>query len=166
MSKFKILNNIFLIILSIFLSFGLVYLFKNTELLQASILSLEDYTTIKKNNWDMAYKTQNNHLEIFCSDTLDLQVDTITTHIIHNDDIIIDWGKAEYQNSMHINTQTPGETKIIINNIKTINCKESIIDVPFDGEYRNLIVNTIISTNKKKTKNLKIGNLNTTTTHG
>ncbi len=166
MSKIKIINNAFLIILSIFLAFWLVYLFKNTELLQASILSMKDYTIIKKNNRDMAYKTQNNHLEIFCSDTLDLQVDTITTHIIYNDTIMIDWGKAEYQNSMHINAKTPWETKIIISNIKNINCKESIIDVPFNGEYRDLIVNTITITSNKETNQLKIGNLNATNTHG
>ncbi len=157
-------HNLLLIIVWFIFAFGLVYLLQNTELLQASILSMSDYKTIKKNNWDMAYKTQNNRIEVFCSDTLAKNhspIKSILINVLYND-ANIDWSKWGFQNSMHINPTNAWEVDVTISNITNIDCKESIIDIPFSGSYNEVIINTISLDNKL----MRIGNLNKKTTHG
>ncbi len=115
----------------------------------------------------MGYKTENNHIEVFCSDTLLNKQDKniwslweIIINILYNN-ISINWDKADYQNSMHISNQSEWETTITINNITQLNCKESIIDIPFTGAYTDVMINTINIDNTL----MKIGNLNKITTH-
>lgn len=143
------------------LAIGLVYLLQNTQLLQASILSISDYTTIKENNRDMAYKTENNRIEVFCSDTIATDIQEIKIHLVYND-VNINRPQADYQSSINIDTPVAGETYVILNNIQDIDCTKSLIDVAFEGEYDNIIVNTITNDGKS----MKIGNLNTITKHG
>ncbi|HCB52022.1 TPA: hypothetical protein DEP21_05690 [Patescibacteria group bacterium] len=55
---------------SIFFSLILLYVIKNPDIFQSSVLQLSEIETIKKNKWDLAYKTTGNVVDIFIDDTI------------------------------------------------------------------------------------------------
>lgn len=151
----SIKNNLFIIILWLAFAFVLWVLLQNTDLLQASILSVWDYNTIKKNKWDIGYKTENNRIEVFCADAINPLPQSITTTLVFDGNDIL-WNKWEYQWSINIKNDISWEATITLTNIKAIDCKESLIDTPFVWDTDTIIVDSVLLDQKWT----KIGNLN------
>ncbi len=149
-----------LILLGFFIAIGLSFVLQNSNLLQASILSIGDYETIKQNKWDIWYKTENQRIEIFCADAITPLPKEIKTTLVF-DDNTISWDKGEYQGSINIQEKNKGEIVLTLNNIKDIDCKESLVDIPFEGDIRTLIVDSVFLDQQ----GTKIWNLNKKTQH-
>jgi hypothetical protein len=61
----RILKNIIILIVAPILAVLLFYLTQNFSWMTASVLDITEINTIKQNNWDLAYKTENQVFEVF-----------------------------------------------------------------------------------------------------
>jgi hypothetical protein len=60
-------KNFFIMIFAGIFALALFYVSKNSDIFQASVLSIQEKEFIQKNNRDVAYKNSNNLLDIFVS---------------------------------------------------------------------------------------------------
>ncbi len=64
-----------------------IYFFVNNSNMLASVLSINDYNTIKENQRDIAYKNTENVFEIFVSDSIN-NIETLEISLLSNTEIL------------------------------------------------------------------------------
>ena len=61
----RIMHNAKLLIISIILSISCVYIIRHPDLFVSSVLNLQEIQEIETKQWDIAYKTDNQILDVF-----------------------------------------------------------------------------------------------------
>jgi excinuclease UvrABC helicase subunit UvrB len=61
----RIMHNLKLLLIAVVLSLSCVYIIKHPELFVSSILNLQEIQEVETKQWDIAYKTDNQILDIF-----------------------------------------------------------------------------------------------------
>jgi hypothetical protein len=61
----RFFRNINIFLLAGIFSLAILFLIKHPDLLQASVLNSSEISLIQKNKWEIAYKQNNNTLDIF-----------------------------------------------------------------------------------------------------
>ena len=93
----RIMHNLKLLLIAIVLSLSCVYIIKHPELFVSSILNLQEIQEAKTKQWDIAYKTDNQILDIFLPLTATYQGQIEITIAYDDSKTTIDFSKAVSQ---------------------------------------------------------------------
>jgi len=61
----RVLHNTKLLILSVILSLACVYIIKHPDFFVSSVLNLQEIQEVQTKQWDIAYKTDNQIVDVF-----------------------------------------------------------------------------------------------------
>lgn len=173
-TKKKIKSNIIIIILAFIIALALFYFSENWDFFSASIISLQDAETMKKNNRDIWYKNQSDMLDVFVSDELK-DINNLTISIIYDpDNTLIDVSQILPQWSLYseILTDLPWNLVLKFSNFSGwFDYQNSLFELPFSASsdvYNALISQATIVWLDWNTQPLSIWllNENNTQSHG
>lgn len=151
-TKTKIKTNIIIIVLAFFAAVGLLYFTENSDFFSASIISLQDAETMRKNNRDIWYKNQSDMLDVFVSDNLK-DINNLTISIIYDpSNTTIDVSQIVPQWSLYseVLTDLPWNLVLKFSNFSGwFDYQNSLFELPFvaSSDVYNAIISqaTIIS---------------------
>ncbi|MFA5748417.1 MAG: hypothetical protein WC872_04910 [Candidatus Absconditabacterales bacterium] len=159
-------KNFFIMIFAGIFALALFYVSKNSDIFQASVLSIQEKEFIQKNNRDVAYKNSNNLLDIFVSSGIQ-DFAKIKFYIIFEPKIInIDTNNLSGQGKFQVSDHIANSLTITISDIQGLDNNQSVLMLPFSGENKNIILaESKLYLSNGKEKSLSIGNLQKNQTH-
>lgn len=158
----KIVRNINIFLLAGVFSLALIFMIKHPNLLQASILNSSEISLIQKNKRDIAYKQNNNFIDVFCNW---LYYDnSITLLLAHSESIFLDISNISWQCPFTIVDSNKNATKIILE-CWNIDKNQSIIIIPFEWLSKDILIEEAYYVKENKKNNLSIWNISLITEH-
>ncbi|MEI6426667.1 MAG: hypothetical protein WCO66_04975 [Candidatus Absconditabacteria bacterium] len=152
------MHNIKLLVIAVVLSLSCVYLIKHPGFFVSSVLNLQEIQEIETKQWDIAYKTDNQLLDVFLP-LSGSQKSPVTISVAYNpSSIIVDMTKASSQAPYTIKTQQSGSFSLEFIDISHIDPHQSLFYVPFSGTSQQILI--------EDASGLSIGKLSSTLVHG
>jgi len=142
-------------------SLAIIFLVKHPDLLQASVLNATEISLIKNNQRDIAYKQNENLLDIFFSNSVSKFPITIVLN--HSNEVLFDMQNISWQCPFTI-FDSNQETTVISIDCLTFDYNQSILLIPFNWKTQDVLVEEAYYINWNK-KNLSIGNISIQTEH-
>jgi len=159
-------KNIGIFLWAMVAALAIFYIVKNPDFFTASILSLQEITTIKEQWWDIAYKTDSWAIDIFVADQV-TDVDTINFTInFNNETVTIDPEHMTGQSWISILGQDETSITLSISDIDWLKKNESAIILPFQWTTKDILISESKTTlHNGQQKDLSVGILNQNQTH-
>jgi len=143
-------------------SLAILFLIKHPDLLQASVLNSSEISLIQKNKWEIAYKQNNNTLDIFYD--WSYWKKPITLILAHNDWFFLDISNISWQCNFTVIDTKIDSTKITLECFD-IDKNESAIIIPFQWLPQDVLIEEAYYTSEKNKNNLSIWNISSITEH-
>jgi hypothetical protein len=163
----RIIDNSLIFVISIFLSFILFYVTKNTNIFQASILWVQDIKIIQDNQRDIAYKNTDWLLDIFLSDKL-LAKDysSLKITIVYDyTTVTLNTKSISFQKQYKISSNGSWTITLSFDDLKDIKTQESFFIMPFSWSVKDILLSEAVVQNWSSQDSLSIGNLTSYTDH-
>lgn len=160
--KTRFFYNIGIILFAGIFSLAILFLIKHPNLLQASVLNIDEINTIKTNKRDIAYKNNNNLMDIFFDDTI--SQNPIKIILSYDPWLYLDFTSASGQCQFTVISSNKDNTLLDIN-CTTFLPEESILMIPFSWENNDILIEEAYYILEQSKKNLSIGNLSLSTSH-
>ncbi len=162
----KFRKNMAIIFAAAICALVIFFIVKNPGLFQASILSLEEKAFMNENHRDSAYKTTNNHLEIFIGEKYKNNLTDFRGTIYYDPDTVqIDTQTFSGQWTIRITQNTVDSLIVNIANMEKIDVNEGIFNVVFSGKQNDILLGESAGKKVKGWKNFAVGNLSEFTWH-
>jgi len=161
-------RNTKIAILSFFVCISLVFLVKNPNLFEASVLNIWEISFIDENNWDIAYKTTWDVLDIFVSNSLlsTKNLDKLNISIAYDPSISLSDKNIEYQTDYKIISSGDNSIDIEIWLSSWVDYKKSILIIPFSWNNSRILIQDAYGLLSDWTKqDLSVWNLTTQYLH-
>lgn len=143
-------------------SLAIIFLIKNPNFLQASVLNAGELSLIQKNKRDIAYKQSEWLLDIFFAPSI--QKMPITLILAHNTSIHLDGSTFSGQCEFTI-LDANQETTSIILDCPEFDSEQSVLLIPFVGKIQDILLEEGYYIDDTIKQNLSIGNLSLPTEH-
>ena len=151
--------------IAVVLSLSCVYIIKHPELFVSSILNLQEIQEVETKQWDIAYKTDNQILDIFLPLTWTYQGQIEVTIAYDDSKITIDFSKAVSQKSYTIIDQQSWTFTIHFVEVSSIDPHQSLFYVPFSWDWQAPLIENTKNIVDNKQIWLAIWKLSPTTSH-
>lgn len=144
-------------------SLAILFLVKNPNLFQASVLNAGEINLIQKNNRDIAYKQSTWLLDIFFSESIkNKEVNII---LAHNPSVKIDWALFSWQCWFDIIANDQWSINIKLNCPDMLTDQSALI-IPFDGNTQDVLMEEWYYLDWDQKVSLSIWNLSDSIQHG
>lgn len=158
MKPAPLLKNIVILVLAPLLALGIFFLTRDMQGLTASVLDISEIKKIQTENWDAAYKRENQIFELFGSESLK-KWEILTFELIYNPEKISLSVSQSSGFSFQILEEGTGSLKVQISDLMSRNINEGWFQVPFSGEKSQLLLaETNLQIGDKKIP-LRVGSL-------
>ncbi len=148
------------------LASGIFYVVNHPEMFTASILSLQEQNFIVEKWRDIAYKTENNYVDIFLSKDIEPLERIEFTIRFDGEEIIIDPENIQWQGTRARWEVDENTLSIQYTPDTNIQKSESIILLPFTWQIQDILLSEAVGNMANgKPKNLSIGSLNQNEIH-
>ena len=155
----RILKNIVILIVAPILAILLFYLTQNFSWMTASVLDITEINTIKQNNWDLAYKTENQIFEVFWAEKVK-SAEFIEFEILYNPERIeLDTQLISWDNYQIIDSQE-GDLVIQISDIWVRDYQEWWFEIPYTWDESQILMWDAKKLENGEELNLSVWNLN------
>lgn len=163
----RIINNLIIFVISIFLAFILFYVSKDTNIFQASVLWIQDIKIIEENQRDIAYKNTDWLLDVFLSDKfLSKDYSSMDITIVYDyDTVSLITQNISFQKQYKINFNQSWSITLSFADLKDIKPQESFFIIPFSWSVKDILISEAIVKNWQLQDSLSIGNLTSYTEH-
>lgn len=160
--KTRFFYNIGIILFAGIFSVAILFLIKHPNLLQASALNIDEIHTIKMNKRDIAYKNNNNLMDIFFDDTI--SQNPIKIMLSYDPSLYLDFSSASGQCEFIV-VSSNNESTLLDINCNTFLPEESILIIPFSWENNDILIEEAYYLLGQSKENLSIGNLSLSDSH-
>lgn len=162
---FRIKRNISIFALAIIFSLAMLFVVKNPDFFQASVLNIQELQNIEKNKRDAAYKTTDNMIDIFVSKDLSW-LDYLILTLTYDPSLQLSASWRLSQAAYEIISANSGETQIKLSQFWVLDTNQSLLIIPFSWSSTPLIQEARAVFSNNEVKDLAIGNLSEQNVHG
>ena len=161
----RIIHNLKLLGIALVVSICCAYIIKHPDIFVSSILNLQEIQEIEEKHWDIAYKTDNQLLDVFLPMTWEQQW-SLNVVIAYGPDIKVHVDQLTWQLLYSDIKEESGYISLEFNTIDAITPEESLFYIPFSGDSNHVLIEKADMTYKNETRLLAIGKLSVTSVHG
>lgn len=161
----RIMHNLKLLLIAVVLSLSCVYIIKHPELFVSSILNLQEIQEVETKQWDIAYKTDNQILDIFLPLTWTHQGQIDLTIAYDDSKISMDFSKAVSQKPYTLTNQQSWSFTLHFVEVSSIDPHQSLFYVPFSWDSQAPLIEDAKSIVDNKQAWLSIWKLSPTIIH-
>ena len=132
--------------------------------LTASVLDIWEIQKVRDEWWDLAYKTENQILEIFWSEKV-LSAENVEVEVLYNPErIVLDTENISWENYTILKDES-WIFEIKLDNLKSRGYEEWRFEVPYSWDETQILLWDSRKKEWEKRTSLSIGNLNTLEEH-
>lgn len=159
------MHNLKLLVIALIISIWCAYVIKHPDIFVSSILNLQELQEIKDKQRDIAYKTDNQLLDVFLPTTWDHSW-SLYISIAYAPTIKLQIEQFTWQTSYSGIKIDSGSLSLEFANISKINAKETLFSIPFSWNSNDILLESGTIVYKNVSRSLAIGKLSITSIHG
>ena len=164
MKSSRIYKNLIILIIAPFLAWWLLFLMNDFSWLTASVLDIWEIQKVKDEWRDLAYKTENQTLEIFWSEKVKT-AEKLEIEILYNPEKIQLFTENASWVNYEILNEEEGVLDISLTEISERDYKEWWFEVPYSWDEYQVLLWDSWKTERDERASLSIGNLNAIEEH-
>ncbi|MDR0860345.1 MAG: hypothetical protein LBO09_05225 [Candidatus Peribacteria bacterium] len=136
------IKHVIILIIGVALALIFAFIVRESDL-SASVLSLAEREAIQKAQWDVAYKKENQQVEMFISQQLQDYDQLFVSLLFSPSEIQISTEEIDSPYSFEIIESSPSTLLVKVSNFATGNVDEGILKIPFIGVEEEITVEFI-----------------------
>lgn len=156
-------KNFFILLLAPVLALGLFFLMQDFSGMTASVLDFSELETIKAQQRDLAYKTENQTFELFWTESL--RGTELNFELLYNPEKVQIFLDLATGADFRLLDQKPGMLKFALSPEQDRTLEEGWFQVPFSGEENQLLLWEASKSLPWGAQPLRVGNLNPSDQH-